>query len=492
MQICAPIAWKSYNAEVADRSRRSRKRSNPTSETDSGIQQPLAKYLKEDKVDRSELITKAISKYLIKSMRPVSEVENEGFVDMWKEVEPDYHLPTRKTMRNKLKQHCEAVDSKLKDMINGSVACAAQCDIWTSRRMHGYFGLCLTLLNESRLETRLVACRRFLGAHTAENISSMYSVLVQELGISNKLQGTVTDNASNMVKAFKPNEEQTNEQQLHLAASPDDNDDDDLMRVTIDWNEVQDEFPTTIPPRYGCLAHSLQLVIKDGMNEATARIKSLIQKCASLVATIHKSCKATELLEEYNVSHIPMPNATRWNSTYAMLSGLIKAEDTVDGILKKVSDVAPSTVVLSPKDLDTIKELRGLLSHFAHATKLLESETQPTSGLVIPTIVGLKKAMQLAKTQHATSVKTGLQCSLASRFSWIMTDEHFLISAALSPSCKLKWTETQDQEQNICSIIRAQLDAMPSSMGDVTAEYMSTDAAAPPTTSTDTEASQCM
>jgi len=102
------------------------------------------------------------------------------------------------------------------------------------------------------------------------------------------------------------------------------NDDDDLLRVGIDWNAVQYEFPTAIPTRYGCLAHTLQLVVKDGLNESTPRIKSLIQKCASLVSTIHKSCKATELLEEHNVPHIPKQNATRWNSTYAMLTGLIK------------------------------------------------------------------------------------------------------------------------------------------------------------------------
>jgi len=76
---------------------------------------------------------------------------------------------------------------------------------------------------------------------------------------------------------------------------------------------------------------------------------------------------------------------------------------------EEVIDVTSSTVLLSPKDLDTIKELRGLLSNFAHATTLLEADKQPTSGLVIPTIVGIKKALHKVDTQHPTSVK--LDCS---------------------------------------------------------------------------------
>jgi len=148
-------------------------------------------------------------------------------------------------------------------------------------------------------------------------------------------------------------------------------------------------------------------------------------------------------------------NATRWNSTYAMLTGLIKAEDTADGILKKVIDVTSSTKLLSPKDLDTIKELRGLLSNFARATTLLEADKQPTSGLVIPTIVGIKKALHKVDTQHTTSVKTGLQCVIASCCNWLMSDEHFLISVTLDPRCKLKWVDAADQERNIHAMIQA-------------------------------------
>ena len=233
------------------------------------------------------------------------------------------------------------------------------------------------------------------------------------------MKGIVTDNASNMVKAFR-NAEQGASQQLLLTA-----DEDELIRVGINCR-TEDEFPTALAQRYGCLAHTLQLVVKDGLNESTTRITSLLKKCASLVSSIHRSCKAVEFLEENNVNAIPMQNATRWNSTFAMLNGLLKAEETCEGVLKKVGELISSSVLLLPKDLETLKELRGLLTYFAHATTLLEAENQPTSSLAIPTIVGLKKALYKAETHHTTSIKTGLQCAIQSQLSGFLSDDHSL------------------------------------------------------------------
>jgi len=46
-------------------------------------------------------------------MKPISEVQDEGFVQMRKEVDPAYKIPTRKTMRSKIQQMCDTVQCKL-------------------------------------------------------------------------------------------------------------------------------------------------------------------------------------------------------------------------------------------------------------------------------------------------------------------------------------------------------------------------------------------
>ena len=48
----------------------------------------------------------------------------------------------------------------------------------------------------------LLACDRFEGRHTAENILRQYLETIKTFGISSKVSIVVTDNASNMRKAF--------------------------------------------------------------------------------------------------------------------------------------------------------------------------------------------------------------------------------------------------------------------------------------------------
>jgi hypothetical protein len=48
----------------------------------------------------------------------------------------------------------------------------------------------------------MLACKRFKGRHTAENIRHEYEEMVSSYEIGNKITTIVTDNASNMTKAF--------------------------------------------------------------------------------------------------------------------------------------------------------------------------------------------------------------------------------------------------------------------------------------------------
>ena len=50
--------------------------------------------------------------------------------------------------------------------------------------------------------TAMVACKNVKGRHTAENISHVYEEMVSSYEIGYKITTILTDNASNMTKAF--------------------------------------------------------------------------------------------------------------------------------------------------------------------------------------------------------------------------------------------------------------------------------------------------
>ena len=79
---------------------------------------------------------------------------------------------------------------------------AAQTDIWSSRCMHGFFNMCVSYILNGELRTRVIACDRFNGKHNADNIAAAYNSVVANYGLDGKMVGMITDNASNMVKAF--------------------------------------------------------------------------------------------------------------------------------------------------------------------------------------------------------------------------------------------------------------------------------------------------
>ena len=122
---------------------------------------------------------------------------------------------------------------------------------------------------------------RFPGQHTADNISLELKRITDEWAITQKVIAVVTDNGANMVSA------------VHKAG----------------WKH------------YPCIAHTLNLVVKDGI-KAVHEVVQLLTKCSSIVSFFHHSAKATEKLKQLQkqlkvVEHKLIQSVeTRWNSVF--------------------------------------------------------------------------------------------------------------------------------------------------------------------------------
>lgn len=279
-----------------------------------------------------------------------------------------------------------------------------------------------------------------------------YNTVVAAYGLDGKLVGMITDNASNMVKAFASTADTSFDQHV---------DEDTLEHVDVDWKEVQNETPIPIPFRHSCEAHSLQLVVVDGLKEAMRSIQLILHKCSSIVASTHKSCKATELLESEAGYGIPSPNATRWNSQFRMISAINRLNAEHPTLMARLCAVMGCPLKFTETDKATLNELQVILKPFEVLTEKLESETKITSSQVLPNIIGLKCKLQQTATHFCTSVKTGLLVSLDKRCKSYETDRHYIVSAALDPQIQLRWTKSVEKECRARAILQELCAAVP-------------------------------
>ena len=116
----------------------------------------------------------------------------------------------------------------------------------------------------------------------------------KEFVISGKVDNIVTNNGSNMLKAFHLLEVEN--EATTSSDSTDSDDEEELQPVKICSSELDDIKPN----HYSCFAHSLQLVVKDGMENAE-QIKQVLAKASRLVSHVRHSTVASDLFEGENV-----------------------------------------------------------------------------------------------------------------------------------------------------------------------------------------------
>ena len=109
----------------------------------------------------------------------------------------------------------------------------------------------------------------------------------------------------------------------------------DEDNATSNVEQLDDLKPDTIlnfnPKGLTCAAHTLQLVIKDGL-KVSKDIFETISKISTLIYSIRKSCPAMEELEKKEIG-LKTSNATRWNSQLTMIRSII------DGINKSEASI---------------------------------------------------------------------------------------------------------------------------------------------------------
>lgn len=138
---------------------------------------------------------------------PLSSVENENFRHFLHIMDNKYTPISRATITTRnIPQLVATLKEGIKSRLEEQRSLSVTADIWSDRTMRSYLGVTAHMLNntsEPHLQTYLLACRRFKGHHSSENISAAFDEILEEYNISEKVDFIITDNAANMRKAFK-------------------------------------------------------------------------------------------------------------------------------------------------------------------------------------------------------------------------------------------------------------------------------------------------
>ncbi len=142
--------------------------------------------------------------FLAKDMRPVNLVEGSGFVELMKEMDPKFTIPSRRTVTRVLMPKLEAQErEKLKTDLAKTPWISLTTDMWSSRTNSAFLNITAHYLLEDKIITKVLSCERFPQRHTGENIKEALLKTLQEFEIQSKVVTVTTDNAHNMKNAVK-------------------------------------------------------------------------------------------------------------------------------------------------------------------------------------------------------------------------------------------------------------------------------------------------
>ena len=238
--------------------------------------------------------------------------------------------------------------------------------------MRSYLGITGHFISESWfLESVMLGCNRVTGRHTADNITLWYDEITSNFGISDKVKDIFTDSASNVKKAFLtlPGFENDVEQRSDSEDQIDDvNDNDDDNEEILEAQSISSE---DMPLKYcSCFAHTLQLVVKDGLKKA-GQINTVINRCSNLVSFKQKSTVATIT---HNGEKSPQnDNVTRWSSQLKMMKSVFSIPES------KLSEIDGAAKLLA-YDQNVLRDIVEILTPLVKATDSVQVDCVPSAG----------------------------------------------------------------------------------------------------------------
>jgi len=183
---------------------------------------------------QKELQKAVITHLIVRGNLPLNTVERPWFKIFMAVVDLKFNVPCRRKVASEIKFLYDVKRNVLLNKLMSVQSLPLTLDMWSDRRMRPFMGVTVHLLtSDMKLESYLLDMGAFAGSHTGEQIGAHYVSLVEEYKIREKVRFIVTDNAANMIYAFKTMDD--------LFADPEAGDVDDVSGDEAQDGEVEDD-----------------------------------------------------------------------------------------------------------------------------------------------------------------------------------------------------------------------------------------------------------
>jgi len=413
---------------------------------------------------RKRQMDDAFFKMIVQDYQPLTLGERKGMRHFANCALPGYVPPCYSTVRDSLMPSAmREVEQKVELALRDNSNYAITTDIWTSRRGHPFIAFICTYVTEQfEGKAVLLGCFHMPGHHTAESIHNVFDMCVTKWRINDSITRVVSDNASNMVSAFRlPGFTIEFEVQFMAApaSGPDHTDSAESMssnvlsitELEMSCDEIVDDendaesaanIESAIESAFfasrlhlPCPIHTLQLAIKDSFDECH-EVSALTTKAAKLVSSIRRSTLNTAFTDALGVRP-SVACITRWNSQLQMIESVLKLSERDADFQGKLS--VPEAAKLSAVDLRALGSLLQALLPLAELTDTLQGEFG-TLGAVLPSVAEVHSLLRGIKSPIAIGAFAEILAQkFKDRFQKYYSDVHLTVAAVLDPRFKCEW-----------------------------------------------------
>ncbi|XP_063065625.1 zinc finger BED domain-containing protein 4 [Engraulis encrasicolus] len=434
---------------------------------------------------RQTLVSEAIAKMIVRDLQPVQIVENEGFRELLKLLEPRYTPePCHYIQQQLLPAYAYQVQLATKQALIGAESCSVTLDLWRAGAgagASGYLGVtCHFITTDWQMKTALLACVHLTGHHIPQRVLSEFEEISHAHGIAGMVFRVVADlspcdtrpplrlpgfslHCNGEEDEDEEEEEESSDEETGVGGEAK----DAAMAGVVGMDNNMDSSLGQCLGRcrIDCFARSLGLCVREGLRSST-QISIVLAKAACFYNYVTATVAPEKLGQVFGPGMSPVASAQQasshttttttsqagdrllWNVQLKAVRRMLESLDFLEDIVDR-QDLA-----LSGLEKALLRELVEVLEPFEEATDMvLVVDKHVAISLALPCVLGLRKHLSetttATNTRHCTAIVASLAQALDRRLAGILEDPLYVTATTLDPQFKLTWSSDTDWHKQV-------------------------------------------